>query len=196
MTRQPADTNVVGIKSEGNRTFTPLGANETFEGVFEDITNVAALTITIITDAESAPNGFKLQWSADGEDVDFEETLTVANFTGLFRTGGSISPKSDFFRIVWVNGPVAQTEFKIVVTYHSSGSGLTSRSLQSPLTDNNFALAVRAVLSARKSNGVYTSLSSTDDGILKVVLYGTDENGNLIPVKVPSNGRIKTDPSP
>jgi len=172
MTRQATETNVIGTRSAGNRTFEPLGANETFEGTFEDITNVASISIIIVTDADTAPDGLKIIWSSDGIEDDFVESVSITGLTGLLKTGGSISPKGDFFRISWKNGAVAQTKFKLAVTYHSAGSGLTSRSLKLTLTDNNFAQTVRAVLCAKKADGTYVNLLATNDGELKVRIGG------------------------
>jgi len=193
MVEKSVASNITGVRSKGNRTFTPLGANETFEGMFEDITNVASISIIIVTDADTAPDGLKIIWSSDGIEDDFIETLSITGLTGLLKTGGSISPKGDFFRISWTNGAVAQTKFKLAVTYHSAGSGLTSRSLKLTLTDNNFAQTVRSVLEGKKTDGIYTHLVASDDGhlITNAVLYGTKSDGTIIPIEVTNDGKIK-----
>jgi len=193
MTRQATETNVIGTRSAGNRTFEPLGANETFEGTFEDITNVASISIIIVTDVDTAPDGLKIIWSSDGIEDDFIESVSITGLSGLLKTGGSISPKGDFFRISWTNGAIAQTKFKLAVTYHSAGSGLTSRSLKLTLTDNNFAQTVRSVLAIKKIDGNYINAKGNADGHLEVhaILYGEGDGGEIIPIKVTNHGKIK-----
>lgn len=167
---QPADTIITGIKSVGNRTFTPLSADGIFEGTFEDVSNAASISIIIKSDKDSAPQGFIFQWSADGTEVDFEEKTVLGAAAGLSGRAFSITPKGDFFRIKYINGPQAQTKFRLAVTYHSAGTGLISRLLNLALTDNQFAQTVRAVLTAKKPNGEYVNLSATEDGKLIVKL--------------------------
>lgn len=171
MGNQPSETIVTGIRSIGNSTRLPLGISQTFTGRFEDVTNVAVITILVKSDKNSAIKGLKFQWSVDGAEIDFEDASDLGGTSGLSGRAFAITPRGDFFRIVYVNGFEAQTKFRLGVTYHSAGAGLITRPLDRVLTDNNFAQTVRAVLTAKKSNGEYVSVRCTDDGILLTDKY-------------------------
>jgi len=173
MPDKPADTNVVGAVSIGNRTETPLSSGETYTGQFEDVKDVAFMSITVSSDVESAPAGLKFQWSMNGTDVDLEDGTKVGASIGLPGRAFAITPRARYFRIVYVNGPVAQTTFRVGVIYHSSGTGLISRPIGRVLTDENFAQVTRSVLAAQKADGTYVNLKATDDGRLIVKIDGS-----------------------
>jgi len=165
MAVQPSDSNIVGSVSIGNTTVLPLGADGVFSGLFEDIKDVAFKSISVFADVASAVDGLKFQWSTDGVNPDFTEATSVQ--AGVGR-GFALTPRARYFRMVYVNGPAAQTIFRLAVVYHSSGTGLITRPLSKNLTDDNFAQTVRAVLTGKRADGTYMSLQCTDDGRLKV----------------------------
>ena len=172
MPNQPVSTDIIGTTSVGNTTRTPLGINEIFTGKFEDVKDVAFLSLTVSADVESAPAGLKFQWSVDGEMVDLEDGTRLGASIGLPGRAFAITPRARWFRIIYINGPNPQTLFRIGVIYHSSGTGLISRPLGRVLTDENFAQVVRAALCAKRADGTYTNLRATDDGRLIVKIDG------------------------
>jgi len=170
---QPADANIVGNVSIGNHTEDLLAPNGVYVGEFEDVKNVAFMTITVASDVESAVAGLKFQWSMNGQDVDLEDGTKVGASIGLPGRAFAITPRAQFFRVRYINGLVQQGIFRLGVIYHSSGTGLISRPIGRVLTDENFAQVVRAVLSAQKTDGTYVNLRATDDGRLIVKIEGT-----------------------
>jgi len=192
MGRQSSPTNVTGVVSLENFTLTPLGANQTYDGTFEDVKDVAMLSITVKSDKDSASKGLKFQWSIDGTEVDFEDATDVSA-SALLGRAFSITPRARFFRIAYVNGAIAQTKFRLGVVYHSAGTGLISRPLDRLLTDNQFAQTVRSVTVGKKTNGEYTNILASDDGhlIINAVLYGVKDDGSIIPINVTNDGKLK-----
>jgi len=172
MATQPSDANIVGSVSVANRSETPLAAAGVFTGQFEDVKDVAFMSITVSADVESAAAGLKFQWSVNGTDVDLEDGTKVGASIGLPGRAFAITPRARYFRIVYVNGPLAQTTFRIAVIHHSSGTGLISRPIGRALTDENFAQVTRSVLAAQKADGTYVNLKATDDGRLIVKIDG------------------------
>jgi len=169
---QPADANIVGSVSIGNHTEQSLGPAGVYTGKFENVKDVAFMTITVASDVESAAAGLKFQWSMNGADVDLEDGTKVGASIGLPGRAFAITPRAQFFRIRYVNGPTQQGLFRMGVVYHSSGTGLISRPLGRVLTDENFAQVVRAVLAAQRADGTYVNLQATDDGRLIVKVEG------------------------
>lgn len=49
-----------------NSTTTPLGAGATFTGEWEDTLDYGTMVIGIISDQDSATDGLKIEYSADG----------------------------------------------------------------------------------------------------------------------------------
>ena len=198
MVNQPSASSITGEVSLLNTTETPLGPNGVWEGMFEDVKDVAFMSITVSSDKESAAAGLKFQWSIDGIGVDLEDGTRLGASIGFPGRAFAITPRARWFRIKYVNGPDLQTVFRVGVVLHSSGTGLISRPIGRTLTDENFAQVVRAALAAKKANGEYVNLFAADDGHLEIhaVLYGVTDAGDIIPMKVTNNGRIIVKVSP
>jgi len=192
MVNQPVASNIVGEVSLANFTDVPLAANATWAGEFEDVKDVAFMSITVSSDKESAPAGLKFQWSINKTDVDLEDGTKIGASIGLPGRAFAITPRARYFRIVYVNGPETQMTFHVAVVHHSSGTGLISRPLGRVLTDENFAQVVRAALSAKKANGEYVNLSASDDAqlVIRAILYGVTDAGAIVPLKITDNGRL------
>ena len=163
---------VESFKSEVNSTNSPLPANGVFTGTFENVKDFATISITVFSDKNGAsPVALDFQWSTDGEHVDFAEGTGLVGGTGR---GFAITARAEHFRIVYTNGSIAQSEFRLGVVYHASGTGLISRPLGKGLTDDNFAQTVRAVLCAQRDDGTYVNLKATSDGRLRIKIAGSD----------------------
>ena len=172
MANQSSPSVITGEISLKNVSETPLGAGGVYTGEFEDVKDVAFMSITVSSDVESATAGLKFQWAVNGVDVDLEDSTKVGASIGLPGRAFAITPRAHYFRVVYVNGPVAQSIFRLGVIHHSSGTGLISRPIGRVLSNENFAQVVRAVLSAQKADGTYVNLKATDDGRLIVKIDG------------------------
>lgn len=107
-----------------NNTTTPLGANEAFNGDWEDITNVDFLEIGVLTDQHSALNGAILHFSLDGGVTEARPIpQTIIGGVGALSF---VIPVTAFnaFRIEYWNGPVDQTYFQVRIVAQAGANPL------------------------------------------------------------------------
>jgi hypothetical protein len=139
----PWATSAPGVQSAGNSSTVALGSGGVFTGTFEDVSNYAAVSISVFADQASAASGLSFQWSPDGVNADVSAASSVSANSGR---GFSISHRGRFFRIVYTNGAVAQGAFRLQATYHVDGSGLITKPYSAAETSDNFASQVRAAV--------------------------------------------------
>lgn len=152
-----------------NSSFIPLAANAVFVGEWEDCLNYAALTFTINTDQNSAQNGAVVQWSDDGVNVLSLQYATVQPLpTGVFFV---LAPQGKFFRVVYTNGPVAQTVLRSEVSLLFTAPAVTQGPIANPATDLNIATSTTAHLKGRVFDGPFA-------GVWQAI--GTDGLGKLL----------------
>jgi hypothetical protein len=106
----PVSDSIPSVVSTNNSSIATLGIAGVFTGTSEDVSNYSEVRVSVISDQSSAVNGLSIQFSKDGTNWDFTDTYTV--------TGGTantfVSPRyAQFFRIVYTNGGVAQTSFRL-----------------------------------------------------------------------------------
>ena len=170
------------VVSSVNSSTTPLAANATFYGTFEDTLGYSGISILVGADAATITDGFHIEWSADGvEDVD-HDFFSLSSGTAKQFTFGV---PARYFRIHFVNGSTAQTEFTMQTIFHTFNSKPSSHRLIDNLNDQDDAELVKAIVAAKDDDdGTYTNLT-TKDGRLKVEartnqatnLYGTSADG-------------------
>src|SRR5207302_2011557 len=85
-----------GNVSTGNSSTALLGISGVFTGAFEDVTDYAAITISVFADQASAAGGLEFDWSHDGVNQDASSTSNVAASSGR---AFSIAPRARFFRV-------------------------------------------------------------------------------------------------
>src|SRR5205807_2015937 len=113
-----------------------------FTGVYEDVKDYAAITVSIFTDQASAAGGLEFDWSHDGVNLDASSTSNVSASAGR---AFSISPRARFFRVKYTNGAVGQGVFRLGTVYHPTGSGLISRPFSQSMDQDNYAQQIRSV---------------------------------------------------
>lgn len=171
-------TSLPGLVSVGNATTTPLAANATFTGAFEDITNYATITIQAYSNVASSTGGWKIQWSTDGVNADKEESLTLA--AGASRAL-ALNARSRYFRTVYTNGGSAQATFRLGTVYRPGGNGMNNYTLNTALTDTTLAVMTRSVIVGETTGGGggYHNVKVTPSGALTVEI---DDGGGSITV--------------
>lgn len=106
------DNLLTTVFSTVNSTTTPLGISGVFTGISEDITKFAEVRISIFADQASATDGLSIQQSSDGVNWDTTDVYTIPASTSKTFGVGAVQK---FFRIVYTNGVVAQTAFRVSV---------------------------------------------------------------------------------
>jgi hypothetical protein len=117
-----------------NSTNTPLGIGGVFTGTAEDITRFAEVRVSVFADQVSATDGFKMEQSTDGVNWDVSDSYTIpASTTKSFGVGCV----SNYFRMLYTNGGVAQGAFRMQVTYHASLTKASSVRMQDGRSNEN-----------------------------------------------------------
>lgn len=102
--------------STSNSTSTPLAASATFTGTSESCVNFALIAVSAYSNQLSGFNGLSIQQSSDGTNWDISDSYSVPSFSGKVY---SVQPGASFYRVVYTNGPIAQTAFRLQTVLHS-----------------------------------------------------------------------------
>lgn len=156
------------VISTANTTTTALGANQTFTGGWEEITKFAGISAIVFTDQPSALNGAVVQFSHDGSTAARSVAATIPANTGLTFMFG---PEARYFRVLYTNGPTAQTVLHSQVILHYQTPSPPQLPLAATTTDLTLAESVMSHVKGRQTNGVYIPLRADATGRLDV----TDE---------------------
>jgi hypothetical protein len=147
-----------GVVSTLNSTHAPLGIAGVFTGGWEEVTNYAVISLSVISDQSSAPEGLVFQWSGDGVNVDRSEPSGLVG--GVQGRAFSMSVRARFFRVVYTNGGVAQTVFRLSTVLRPNGYGHISKPLSQTATDDNFAELVQSPVMGRTADGVFRNIGA------------------------------------
>ena len=151
--------------STGNTSTTILTANSTFTGVWVDVLEYTEIIVSVNTNQNSATDGLKIEWSADGITKHEDDVFTItANVGKTF----SFPVNRRYMRVVYVNGTTSQTYFNLeTILKQFSSKGSSHR-----LKDN---------------------LSQEDDAIVtktQIVGFSTGGGGSLVNVKANPSGAL------
>lgn len=151
--------------STDNSTTTPLGIGATFTGTSEDITNYAVMFINVYSNVASATDGLCIEFSTDGTNWDTSECYTIAAAT--YKTF-SVQCATKYFRIVYTNGAVAQTSFRLQVKLCTKNALDSSHRIADAISDQDDATLNKSVLTAQQPNTNFINVGATASGNLKV----------------------------
>lgn len=166
-----------GRVSTVNATTTPLGANATYTGTWEQVVDFATFTVTVFSNVASAANGMLFQWSSDGTNVDEAEAIAIS----AVHPGRAMSfnVRGRYFRIVYTNGGTAQTTFRLGVVFRPSGVGANNHPINDTLEDTTLAMMTRSVIVGQTTGGGggYHNVKVTPSGALTTEV--NDGGGSL-----------------
>lgn len=169
------------VVSAANSTSTPLAAGGTFTGAFEELLPFADFTVLINTDQPSAVDGFIVEYSTNGVDVDATDTFTFMSAAGKQYSFGV---NSRYIRIIYVNGATPHTTFRLQTIYKRFRGKPSSHKLDEGVVDDDDAELVKAILTGRREDGLYENVELSTQNSLKVAL--TDRSSQVL-------GRIHVD---
>lgn len=106
----PQEVVLGGAVSEVNSTSIPLGPSGTFTGEWVEILDAAIIFITTFSDVASGTDGLVIQQSPDGINPDNTDEYSVPAAKGKTY---SFQAAPKFARILYTNGSIAQTEFRL-----------------------------------------------------------------------------------
>lgn len=167
------------IIDPNNSTSTPLAGSGSFIGTGTDVTKYCSVTIMIHADVSSATDGMKFEFSTNGTDWDesLEYNLNVAeDDTRRF----TLAVNAQYFRVRYINGASAQSDFKIQTILHKSNPGLPTIRIGDLFSGDRSAIATKSVIVARKPDDTFANVGSDNDGNLQVEspsqIYGNKTN--------------------
>lgn len=156
---------------EENSTATPIGAGETFLGVWQDTLNYNVLIIGIKADQDSATDGLEIQWSTDKTNIcDYDKFTISANIGKVF----TFSPARRYVRVSYTNGASAQTSFNIQTIFKKGGFKGSSHRINDNIVAEDDAELVKAVLTGEMPSGDFTNFNATTNGNFKISIEEFD----------------------
>ena len=139
------------IVSTLNSTTTLLGSNQTFTGGWEDCSQFSSVGITLISSSNSVNNGLKLQFSHNSTDILREiDSTYISSANGTYF---SLPIEAKYYRIIFQNGPIAQTKMVIETLLSRHPNGLSTIPVITPLTDETSLLVTRSVITGKNPDG-------------------------------------------
>ena len=155
-----------GKVSTENSSTTPLGIGATFTGTAIDTLKFAVINISVYADEASATDGLKYQLSSDGltgwRDGDVF-TISAANEKTF-----SFQPAKRFFRVVYVNGGVAQTVFDLQTILKKGNTKPSSHRVKDPVSGEDDAELVKGLITGQRPDGVFANVSLTQEEAMNV----------------------------
>lgn len=193
-----SDVNFVSVV---NSSVATLGIGAVFTGTSEDISQYAEVRVHIFADQASATDGLSLQQSVNGTNWDTTDVYTIPASTGK-HFGVGVSAK--FFRLVYTNGGVANTVFRLQTSYHVFATKPSSQRPQDARTNDNdfeemsgFNHAFNGTTWDRVRSG-QSAATATLTGLQNVLAGGIYNstppvltNGQTVPAQLDVNGNQK-----
>lgn len=156
-----------GIVDSNNSTTAILGSNGVFTGTSTDMLPYTSVRIAITSDKSGTAS---VQWSEDNVNWDF---IYSESFTGGNPDTWSFGRRARFFRIVYTNGAVAQTFFRLQVILQRIAPPVTARPI-----------------------GIIPDDQDTGELTQSVIIGHTTAGGSgYVPVKVNPSGTLTVDAS-
>jgi len=154
-----------GMVDDKNSTQDNLNPGGVFTGSATDTMDYSAITIIVHTDQPSAENGLKVEYSSDQvEWVTGEEYNIVGGATKFFTP----TLQDQYYRLSYTNGSATTTDFHIHATMRKTPIKWSSHNIDDPITDQDDAELVKAVLTAKKDDGEYINIGATNNENLRV----------------------------
>lgn len=140
------------VLSSGNTTTTPLAANATFVGAWEDVSAYSTIVSTGYVDQNSSTNGAVIQFSNDGTTVIRQSFTSVTAPNYGFPV--VLPVEARYFRVVYTNGGTAQGVMDLQTYYHYGAVSPVMTPLGAAISANDLASLTRSV-----NNGYNSSAS-------------------------------------
>ncbi|MHA2064553.1 MAG: hypothetical protein ACXABY_09260 [Candidatus Thorarchaeota archaeon] len=153
----------------GNSTTTPLGIGAVFTGTAVDILGYVSVGVSVFANQASADEGLSLQFSHDNANWDFVDTFDITA-NEAYRIIEPVMGR--YFRIVYTNGAVAQTAFRMQCILYTSTPPPTQVRVDSVLSEQIVAAVSKSVLVGETTagGGGYVNVKVSPVGALSVEL--------------------------
>jgi hypothetical protein len=108
---------LVALVSTANSSVAALGISAVFTGTSEDISAYSSIIVNVFADQASATDGLSIQQSSNGTNWDILDVFTIPASTGK---AFFVPVQAKFFRVVYTNGGVANTAFRLQTIYNQA----------------------------------------------------------------------------
>ena len=159
--------------STNNSTTATLGISGVYTGTADDVSNYSAITITLDSSHDSAASGMTFEFSTDNTNWDDVYTFTYTAADGARRFQFPVT--AQYFRIVYTNGTLAQTHFRVQAILHQLPVTSTVHRLSDPTDPDRSAQINKSVIMAQQGgSGDFIPVQSTAAGNFKIALEEYD----------------------
>lgn len=171
------------VVSVGNSTTTPLGANGTFVGLWEDVLDYVSIVTLVNTDHLATGNNIFIEFSTDSVNVD--RSIPI-----IFQTGGdycSFPVQARYFRLRIVNGTQAQTFLRAQVQFNTFAESNKLVPLGDIVTNADAALLTKTSIIARSSQGggTFVDVKANPSGSLQTEVTGVVTVDGIVQIAEP-----------
>ena len=177
-----------GVVDSGNSSTTPLGANAVFTGAAFEVTKYTTLNVNVASNVASATNGVTVQFSPDGTNWDHSHSTTYTAASGI---GYVFNVEFKFARVVYTNGAVAQSYFRLQSIFKSTLLPSSLYTLSQGLSSNMFAPLSRSIITGETTGGGggYVNVKVNPSGALVADVTGSVSVSNF-PATQPVSGSV------
>src|SRR5208282_5073201 len=149
-------------------------SNAVFIGSTVDLSNgvaITKITVQVTSDQSSGFDGFQLQYSPDNVNWDHVQSATLTSGNTANMQGGVFAK---YVRVLYVNGSVAQTYFRLQTILSPQSMCPTVKNLELLTQADDCAIVARSVLTGRTLPGGsrYTDVITDVYGSLQTVVGG------------------------
>ena len=179
-----------GVISTLNSTTTPLIANGSFVGDWEDVKDYSIIYVSVRTDVNSQDSGnygFNLEFSQDATVKDVYEEYYIAS--GTSGKIYSVQPSCRYFRVNYINGATQQGLFRLQTQFRDNYGKPSSHRIDEPINDQNDAELSKSVITGKRADGVYGNVSLTNGDNIKASIEELETG-----ISTNSNSQLNTSP--
>jgi len=160
--RSVVSINQSGNIDAGNSSTTPLAGNGTFSGTGLDVSGYSVISVFVFSDKAGILN---LEFSTDNSNWDDINSYPVLASVALSVQFG---PQAKYFRLVYQNGPSAQSVFRLQTIEKSTTSFPETVPISYVINGSDDAILTKSVISGRTAGGGggYVDVKVTPSGAL------------------------------
>lgn len=185
---------IIGEVAPGNSSNNPLPVDGVFTGEPMNILNSGIVFISVYSDVASKEDGLSLQQSVDGVNWDHSDNYTVPAGKGK---NYAINPHAQYFRVVYTNGPIVQTEFRLQVIAKANSKPSSHRIKESITSDDDSELTTSILKVQTNDPDTYVNvdvnnpLPADGDQVYgkDIIVELSDEGDFYIPTDLTANKR-------
>ncbi len=161
---------VANTIDSNNSTTSTLGAGATFTGTGTDVLTYTSITVLLKTDQDSAASGMQFQFSTDNTNWDETHNYTYDQSVDSTAREFQFPVHARYFRVVYTNGGVAQTHFRLQTILHGNNVLPGIIRVGDTIYGDRSATLVKSVLSGETSagGGTYANVKVAPSGSLEV----------------------------